>query len=291
MKHHTSSYFFLLFIFFLLKTELLQGFDQSLFYHARYFPGEPRFEKSGLSSIDVKMSGGSTCTKTDESGSPVSSQTSNRYRTDHFIFTAIQNISHGVFFSTTLPIYCIHIEEGSIDYNGNSVNNMNITGGWTVNYEDTQALDFVDLTFETGIILPTAKEPVKSKGIPFRGACAFGIYDWLTYGIQADTVMFFDTNNGRLWDVNFYVKADHFCRGLSILLGYSHSDQTETPIPWSENKLDHWSMDTFHFFISYDSATEKHPYAPRIEFFYNHTMNGKNIIENSLFGFTIGSDF
>lgn len=44
----------------LLTPLTLTAFDNAHFYRATNFPGEPRFEKSALSSLDISIAGGST---------------------------------------------------------------------------------------------------------------------------------------------------------------------------------------------------------------------------------------
>jgi hypothetical protein len=285
------KYFFIFFIT-LCNEFPLKSFDQSVFYHARFFPGEPRLAENWLTSVDMRGSGGSSKEKTDGCGILLKNAPFSRYRTHHFIFDLAQNFCHGWFVSATIPLHRIHIlEEPEEDRDFSSLSNMNFMAGWTLNYEETIYLDFIDFTLETGIILPTAKKPAQSRGMPFHTALAFGIYDWLSWGIQGDIILFFDGNNGRLWDLNWYIKADHFLWGFSALFGYSHSNQTEAPVPWNETTIPFWSMDTFHFFVSYDTAKQSCTWAPHIEFFYNHVLSGKNIIKNSIFGLQIGTNF
>lgn len=289
MKPRLSLY--VLFLLCLFCGQKTNSFDQSVFYYARFFPGEPRLAKDNLTSIDFTISGGSTIKRIDECGFTLPRECFNRYRTQHFLFDLAHNFCGGWFITGNLPIHRIHvIENPDRDCDFTSVANMNLTTGWAVNYEDTEKLDFIDITLESGIILPTAKN-AQSKGILFHGACSLGLYDWLTWGIDADIITFFDHKNGRLWDVAWYAKADHIIRGFSFLFGHSHSNQTTTLVPWSCETLPFWSMDTFHFIIEYDTASYSCTYAPRIEFFYNHILNGKNIIHNSIFGLQIGTDF
>lgn len=289
MKHLTTCLVFL----FLIVNQSINGYDQPVFYHARFLPREPGFCKAFLTSADFRFAGGSTTQRNDEFGTPTASEQFKRYRLYTIIFDIRKNLCNNLFFAANLPIYRIHVlEEPANEFDLTSVSNMNLTTGFTFNYEDTDIFDFFDATIETGIILPSAKKPSQSVGMPFRIALATGLYDWLTLGGEISGASFFDSNNGPLWSLSWYMKADHFIQGLSILFGYSHSAQKKTPIPWSMTEtLTHWDMDTFHFSFSYDTASESCPFAPRLEVFYNHVMNGKNCIENSLFGINLGSDF
>src|SRR5690606_31709429 len=108
--------------------------------------------------------------------------------------------------------------------------------------------------------------------------------DWITMGISADVVAFFDCNNGRLCDFTWYLKADHILHGISCLIGYTYSSQHKTPVPWSQEYLPFWKMDTLNFELSYDSASLSHPFFPSLYFFYIRVLSGKNIIRTPQFG-------
>jgi hypothetical protein len=137
--------------------------------------------------------------------------------------------------------------------------------GWTYAYEDTCYLDFVDLTFKTGILFPTGKKahineifslPYGYNGhwaIPFSGDISLGIYDWLTFGYHADILLFFKKNEflrmrgqhesttgivvlgkgeaevqyGTVWRLGTYAKADHFYDGMSLLMGFTYEQKNK----------------------------------------------------------------
>jgi len=67
MIQKTNSLFFLIFIFSFVSQTILT-YDNSHFYRATYFFGEPRFEKKGLTSADLFIGGGSTCQGYDACG-------------------------------------------------------------------------------------------------------------------------------------------------------------------------------------------------------------------------------
>jgi hypothetical protein len=269
----------------------IAAFDLNHFFQAAFAPQEPRFEEPCLTSLALRAGLGSTCIRTDRCG--VSIPQESHYSVKRVVFDAAYNYRKNLFFNVTLPFYRINIREKNVCSRFNSVGNLALTTGWTINYEETEELDFIDATIETGIIAPTAKFPLNTTGIPLRGVAAVGLYDWITMGIAADIVVFFKNNYGRLWDVSIYGKADHVVRGLSLLLGFTHSDEKQVPVPWSKTceRLPFWTMNTFHLLISYDTACWEHPYFPRFEFFYNKVLDGKNIIKTPLWGFAVAADF
>ena len=110
-------------------------------------------------------------------------------------------------------------------------------------------------------------------------------------GLSADAIAFFDHYNGRLWDITWYLQFDHILHAISFTFGYTHSHQYTTFIPWSKKYLPFWSMDTFNFEFSYDSASLEDPYLPSFYIFYNHVLNGKNILRTPQAGVGISCDF
>lgn len=273
--------------------QIARPFDLNHFFQAAFAPQEPRFEEPYLASFSLRGGIGLTHTRTDNCGNILCFNPPNRYSVKTVVLDAAYNYRPNLFISATLPSYRITATENAIRSEFNSVGNLCLTTGWTMNYEETEELDFVDVTVETGIIAPTAEFPLATLGIPLRGVAAVGLYDWATMGIAADIVVFFKNNYGRLWDVSFYFKADHVMRGFSMLLGFTHSDEKRVPVPWTcpVERLPFWTMNTFHFLISYDFATEEYPCWPRLEFFYNKVLDGKNIIKAPLWGFTLAADF
>lgn len=282
---------FIFFISLSFSTASLIGFDQSRFFHAQYLPQEPRFSEENLTSPAIRLFMGKTHKKTDCCGAWEEHCPAREYLVQGVILDLYQNIYNGFFLGGTMPWYHFKINENDIEQKFTTSANFCLMGGWTYNYEECIELDFIDFTFETGFILPTGVYNIHAKGIPVRGACSLGIFDWITTGISADIVVFFDHQNGRLWDLSWYLKADHFFHGTSITFGYMHSNQHKTPIPWSEGYLPFWSMDTFNFELSYDAACLDHPFLPCLHFFYNHVLSGKNIVRAPQWGLGISCDF
>jgi hypothetical protein len=161
---------------------------------------------------------------------------------------------------------------------------------------------------------------------------SIGAFEWLTLGIHGDFIPFFSkTKNirmktdynqcgfiklaqgcahvkkGFLFDVGAFIKADHFARGLSLLVGYTYSKKYKdelTPenicffdvrIVNTDPMLHEWEMHTMHFTLEYDFGREGNRTSPRIALFYNWQIAGKMIFKNNMaggaFGIDIGWDF
>jgi len=200
---------------------------------------------------------------------------------------------------------CSQLRPGDVD----------ILLGWAYNYEETEYLDYIDTSLQIGALVPTSTlynpdHPFdlptgynKHAGIPVIFDCSLGLYEWLTAGFHVDSVFLFDKKRkesnhciceklGNVFDFQIYGKADHFCGGLSLLLGYSYARQEEgsktkcLPLPLREG----WSMHTMVFLAEYDWADYDVPSAPRISFFYNKIIRGKNIINTTMKGTYVGVD-
>jgi hypothetical protein len=212
-----------------------------------------------------------------------------------------QNFSDGFFFEFYMPIrrlqlsnlFCTDLSscatcpgsndplwQGFLSQYGDILNrscvslcNQTVTGigdtslllGWTTNYEETERIDFIDLTMQAGILLPTARKMSLTQafalplgynghyGFPVNMSLALGMYEWLTFGGHAMALPFkkrcqqlrmktstpqngwiklaqgsANVDRGTLWHIGMYSKADHIIRGISFLLGYSFA----TERPW-----------------------------------------------------------
>ncbi len=139
--------------------------------------------------------------------------------------------------------------------------------GWTHNYQETDVLDFIDMTMKLGVLAPTGKRKHENEifSLPFGynghwaiqgiGEIAFGLYDWLTFGGHIEAMYFLkrdrnirmatapcqspliklargdaDIKPGVIWDAGVYAKADHFVGGLSFLAGYSFASKNEDSV-------------------------------------------------------------
>ncbi|MFI5333446.1 MAG: hypothetical protein ACHQVS_05095, partial [Candidatus Babeliales bacterium] len=210
----------------------------------------------------------------------------------NFVFT--QNLKRGFFVQATFPLREItltHIESRDLSPTGSVSPNINtpqwqtflnlfspilqrydlnicsihkkglgdtsVTLGWAYNYQETEILDYVDMTIAAGVLVATGKRKDEDKvfdialsydgfnGIPIMGDLSIGAYDWLTIGAHMGVMVFkgdtrcvrmkTDINQsgfiklakgsacispGLIWEASGYVKADHICRGFSALIGY-----------------------------------------------------------------------
>ncbi|MCK5633174.1 hypothetical protein KAH94_05460, partial [bacterium] len=146
--------------------------------------------------------------------------------------------------------------------------------GWAKNYEETEVLDFVDTTIQTGVLAPTGEQQNPNKvfslphgynghvGIPLIFDMAFGFYEWLTCAVHADTLILLQSTKelrmktayeqsgfiklakgnakicpGLIANVGGYVQADHFAGGLSLTVGYSFAYQSDTTIEPCDTSL------------------------------------------------------
>ena len=200
-----------------------------------------------------------------------------------------QNFDHGIFATVHMPIRDIDISKVRVtptDASNNGtytqfleqfdtilhrfgyqqrsqeqsdLGDISLSIGYTCNYENTEAIDFIDTTIQAGVLTPSGKKVDprtvfdvphgfnERTGFMLHYTNAFGIYDWLTFGWYAHAIIFapivmkqrihttrdgsgwiaprsvnLHISDGHLWNVGMYTKADHFVQGFSILFGYSY---------------------------------------------------------------------
>ncbi len=215
------------------------------------------------------------------------------------VINAYQNVAKGFFVQAYLPIRRLLIKNIQfsdespedvifpnkntpvwVDFLGNfsqilerhslGIRNVNRVGvgdfslltGWTINYQETEYLDFIDVTAKLGLLFPTAKTSNISNpfdvplgyngfyGFPLKFDCSFGYWEWLTWGMHIGALFLFERNkvipmktdqeqngfititsgeasvdSGTIWDIATYVKADHFFKGLSFYVGYCYTQK------------------------------------------------------------------
>lgn len=204
----------------------------------------------------------------------------------------IQNLAKGFLFYFHLPLRNLHIKDLTFinhsDFSDSSflldlgtilaqnsldANPTNETGigdftaliGWTHNYQNTQHLDYIDVTCMLGILNPTGKKRNEHElfslplgynghwGFPINAMLSIGCYEWITLGAHVSMLFFaprtqctrvyasadysgiLQTNlidaaikKGMVWDTGTYFKADHFAYGLSFTAAYSYAGEQKT---------------------------------------------------------------
>jgi len=290
--------------------------------------------------------------------------------------TIVQNLIHGFFLSLTIPIEKYSIREityddqttkvssgNNIDYYqwqsfinniecnlkkyglciGNckeaGLSDIQLLGGWSYNYENTEFIDFLDFTIALGINIPTGKiAPASASfclslgndghvGVPFIAMISVGLFDWLTLGLNGETIWFKDktrlvamktaieqqgwiklasgyanVDKGTIWRINPYFKFDHLIGGFSFIIGFSHDHANQThlapcntdtfkyAIVNSDESYKSWNMSSFHFVFEFDFASFKHSWAPHLAFTIDKSMCGKRVFDSAIFGAYITCD-
>ena len=139
--------------------------------------------------------------------------------------------------------------------------------GWTLNYQEAELLDFVDLTIKSGVLLGTGTEKNENYvfdistgydrhfGFPISLDISFGLYDWFTAGVHGGAIGFLDKNKnirmktdinqsgmiklaqgnarvslGAIWDIGLFAKADHMADLISLIIGYTFAQQQNTTL-------------------------------------------------------------
>src|SRR5690606_26947234 len=185
------------------------------------------------------------------------------------------------------------------------VGDLCILAGWSLNYDQTKVLDYVDCSAQVGLLFPTGKKQNIDKvfslplgynkhwGFPIVADISFGVYEWLTIGMHIDALVFVNKcrtirvktapsqqgifklaklttsiNQGAIWSLGAFVKADHFCRGISFMGGYTFNKQDRSTIngcdacPYSlcvmnsDEALWGWKMHTIHVGFEIDFTCE-----------------------------------
>lgn len=183
-------------------------------------------------------------------------------------------------------LHANNISMNSIKEHGTS--DSTLFAGWSINYENTTHLDFIDLSLQTGVLFPTGRKlnanllfdiPLGYNGhwgIPWVVDLSIGIYEWLTWGLHNDGVFFFNHNecipaskcstgllrfdtasarikSGPVWRVGSYAKADHICWGLSILMAMTFEQKNRNKIIWiDETNINLHTADKLEYLQSWN---------------------------------------
>ncbi len=238
-------------------------------------------------------------------------------------------------FNTILAKYGLYLGE----WKETDFGDVSMLLGFAYNYQETMVLDYIDFSAKCGIIIPSGRERSLNRvfdipsgydghtGIPLQLDAAIGLFDWFTIGAHGDVIPFLSkttevrmktdynqcgpiklakgcalVKQGVLFDLGAYIKADHFARGCSLLIGYSYNKKYKdklTPqdrclfdpcIVNSDPILYEWDMHTLHVLAEYDFAKDNKRFCPRISLFYNWQFAGKNVFKNNTAGGTFGFD-
>lgn len=210
--------------------------------------------------------------------------------------------------------------------------------GWACNYEKTEVLDFIDVDAKIGLLFPTGKKRNEDilfslplgynghYGVPLKFDCSFGVWDWLTFGMHLGALFFFSKkqeiriktapeqqgliklvkthasiDQGTIWDISAYIKADHFIKGLSLLCGYSFNKKDhdiviptnftfQPSIVNNDDGFKNWQMHVIQIMAEYDFATYRSRNLPRVGFFYNIIVGGKRIFNTNVANLYCGVD-
>ncbi len=238
-------------------------------------------------------------------------------------------------FCEILDRYCLRAD--SVRETG--VGDLSILAGWTRSNQDTTVLDFIDTTFRFGILIPTGKQRNENQvfsiplgynghfGFPVAVDLGLGLYEWLTFIGHIDAIVFLPktkcirlktapdqsgliklakgkakTDRGIIWNAGVCAKADHICRGISFLLGYSFAKQNkdtvtscdpcfDSCIANSDETLEGFTMHTIHLWSEYDFTQDDACGGFRLALFYNHQISGKRVFKTNVVGGDIGVDF
>lgn len=217
-------------------------------------------------------------------------------------------------------------------YSYTALGDTTLSVGWAYSWDVPCVLDFVDTMIVVGGLLPTGRVTPLSRpfeiptgydghfGISTSVDCALGIFDWITLGIHAENLAFFDrtrfvrlktdcrqngfiklatdcarVHQGPLWAFGLYFKADHVVQGLSILFAYCYEHQqksTYTPcsqafdyaIVNSDSALAGFTQQLFNLVLEYDFTRAYGCYGPSVGLFYNHSIAGKRIFITPMVG-------
>lgn len=214
-----------------------------------------------------------------------------------------------------------------------------VLGGWARNYEDTCVFDFIDVDAKIGVLFPTGQKKNQNRpfdlplgydghfGAPLSFNCSIGALDWFTTGFHLEALFFFDKtrelhlktatgqngfiklakteveiDQGTIWQVGLYTKADHFFKGLSLLFAYAFTRKDEDCLELktknafnpaiinTDRQFNGWNMHVLNFLIEYDFAEKPSDIGPRIGLMYNRIISGKRVFNANIAAAYVGFD-
>jgi hypothetical protein len=229
--------------------------------------------------------------------------------------------------SCRLPLDCNNLGDNTAT---TGFGDLTLRIAYSLSYQKTKKLDFIDVTLQTGILIPTSPATDYYKpftiplgynghwGLPLSLDVACGAYEWLTLAAHGGLILFADTTKKTnantpnqcsmvhahqkpLWNLGVLVKADHVMRGLSCTIGYSYAQQSDTrvgtshslyyePIIINNPTRSGFSLHTLHLALEFDCMREEYWIGPRIAVLYNNVLGGTNIFATSMVYGQIGID-
>ena len=212
-----------------------------------------------------------------------------------------KNFINGFFLQAVLPIRVLHSNETANLSNGQLGDTL-LTVGWGINYQDFTHLDFLDVTLQTGAVLPSGSLCNHDNCCDYAGNCytdqdgcmatgyngntgfvaniqaAVGLLDWLTLGGHLAVFHFKDCDNPfNVISYGFYGKADHLINGLSIILAGVRNKERQ-------NGNNIWRLNTFNIFIEYDFACLHDPYRPTFGLLFDIARKGQCSLPTTMYG-------
>ncbi|MBY0109795.1 MAG: hypothetical protein K2X90_01655 [Candidatus Babeliaceae bacterium] len=273
---------------------LIQSFNIPKFYHGRVFLDEPRFSETGLFSADLTVAGGTKHFR--------ARGYKGHLELAELYLQAYQNFDKGLFIHAFLPFCWVRMNDVerydlTVDPLPHCIKKTDIYSpglfaGWTINYQETKHVDYVDATFELGMLLNTPKNAISVPLFPvgytqqpgFAGAAYFamGAYEWLTLGLYTQAISF---QPATLWSTGSYIKLDHIVPKISVILAFCGDGQNK-----KIESINPWHMFSIYFSFDVDLATDERPWLPRFKALYTKPVSGYNILKAGMGGFSIGLD-
>ena len=243
-------------------------------------------------------------------------------------------------FLTRYSLFITNPGSHNCDVQTTGIGDTSVLLGWTYNYEETEALDYVDFTLRAGVLIPTGKKKNPDLifdiangynghlGAPISADMALGYFEWLTIGAHTGAIIFVrreqcvrihtdasqngliklvkaeaSEHEGTIWELCAYLKADHFCAGLSFLAGYNFAVQHRNQLALcgtdfitnetanADSTLLGWKMHTVNLLLEYDWTQDGNALGPRLGIFYNLQVGGQRTFKTNMAGGFLGFDF
>jgi len=282
----------------LFYTGALQGFDTLHFFRPPPLFNEPRFEHKGLISTFTNISHGSTSCYNNSCGdtAPLSHFLGNKEMTvfhiSEVVFDYCHNITDHIFVHAELPLrhlrFTTHTPDriGCCGHTGSG--DIGLGLGYTINYEDTEYIDFIDATAQLSSTWPTSSKAGPARcdlplgyngctGMSLDVDSSVGIYDWLTFGAHGKILVLLPHHKQEIQDfvgAGLFTKADHMIFGFSFTFAYQYSHGLVQAVT-AHGKF--FSMHSINIVLDYDFATQSRPHGPTVGFTLQKIVGGKNV--------------